>query len=54
MAAFEIIDGRGSEIQDPQARLLAGIATNISNAGSRWVPRSLTGAPWTWRHPAVQ
>ncbi len=33
MAAFEIIDGRGSEIQDPQARLLAGIATNISNAG---------------------
>ena len=33
MPAFEVIDGRSSEIQDRQARLLASIATNISNAG---------------------
>ena len=33
MTAFEVIDGRGSEIQDRQARMLASIATNISNAG---------------------
>ena len=33
MPAFEVIDGRGSEIQDRQARLHASIATNISNAG---------------------
>ena len=34
MPAFEVIDGgRGSEIEDRQARLLASIATNISNAG---------------------
>ena len=44
MAAFEVIDGRGSEIQDPQARLLAGIATNISNAGVVLGPQ-----PANWR-----
>ncbi len=33
MPAFEVIDGRGSEIEDSQARLHASIATNISNAG---------------------
>ena len=33
MAAFEIIDGRSGPIDDPQTRLLAAIATNISNAG---------------------
>ena len=33
MPAFEVIDGRGSEIPDRQARLHASIATNISNAG---------------------
>jgi 2-oxo-3-hexenedioate decarboxylase/2-keto-4-pentenoate hydratase len=31
--AFEVIDGRGSEIQDREARLIAAIATNISGAG---------------------
>ena len=33
MPAFEVIDSRGPEIQDPRARMLASIATNISNAG---------------------
>ena len=33
MPAFEVIDGRSSDIQDPQVRLYASIATNISNAG---------------------
>ena len=33
MPAFEVIDRRGSEIEDRQASLLASIATNISNAG---------------------
>ena len=33
MPAFEVIDSRGSEIEDPRARMLASIATNISNAG---------------------
>ena len=33
MAAFEVIDGRSEPVEDPHARLLAGIATNISNAG---------------------
>ena len=44
MPAFEVIDARGSEIQDAGARLLASIATNISNAGV------VLGSPVTdWR-----
>jgi len=44
MPAFEVIDARGSEIQDAQVRLLASIATNISNAGV------VLGSPVTdWR-----
>ena len=33
MPALEVIEGRSSQIRDPQARALASIATNISNAG---------------------